>query len=68
MAWLALVEASKVWAMYGQARQMKDKMPMVNDLLINGPIAYHIRKGGHGLLLYDWKLYLDHAGHFYKLK
>lgn len=67
-AWLALVEASKVWAMYGQARQMKDKMPMVNDLLINGPLANHIRKGGHGLLFYDWKLYLDHAGHFYKLK
>ncbi len=67
-AWLSLVEASKVWAMYGNAHAMKDKMPWVNDLLINGPIAYHIREGGHGLLLYDWKLYLDHADALFEKK
>jgi len=47
---------------------MKDQMPMVNDLLIDSAIAYHIRQGGHALLFYDWKLYLDHADHFYKLR
>jgi hypothetical protein len=58
-SWLALQEASKVWAMYGPAPKLE--MPMVNDLLVAGPIAYHIRQGGHGLTLFDWKLYLDHA-------
>jgi hypothetical protein len=60
-SWLSLVEASKVWEMHGNAHSMKDRMPFVNDLYTNGPIAYHIREGGHGVLLYDWKLYLDHA-------
>ncbi|MCX8036450.1 MAG: acetylxylan esterase [Candidatus Sumerlaeia bacterium] len=65
-SWLSLVEASKVWALYGKAAAMKDEMPLVNDLYVNGPIAYHIREGGHGLTLWDWKLYLDHADQLFK--
>ncbi|MBX7120958.1 MAG: hypothetical protein K1X42_02400 [Opitutaceae bacterium] len=60
-SWIGLVEASKVWALYGNAKSLHDPMPLVNDLLIDGPIAYHLRAGGHGLLLFDWKLYFDHA-------
>jgi len=60
-SWLSLLEASKVWKMYGKVQPMKDEMPLVNDLLLNGPIAYHLREGGHNLSLFDWKLYLDHA-------
>jgi len=60
-SWLALVEASKVWALYGKTQPLQDEMPRVNDLLFQGPVAYHIREGGHGLLLFDWKLHLDHA-------
>ena len=60
-SWLSLLEASKVWEMYGKVKPMKDEMPPVNDLLLNGPIAYHMRDGGHNLSLFDWKLYLDHA-------
>jgi arylsulfatase A-like enzyme/dienelactone hydrolase len=60
-SWLSLVEASKVWALYGKAAALKDEMPRVNDLLLQGPMAYHIRAGGHGLLLFDWKLHLDQA-------
>ncbi len=37
-----------------------------NDLLIRGPMAYHIREGGHGLTLFDWKLHLDHADSLFK--
>ena len=65
-SWLSLVEASKVWALYGKAGAMKDEMPPVNDLLLNGPIAYHMRDGGHGLTLFDWKLYLDEADTLFK--
>ncbi len=60
-AWLALVEASKAWALPGAAETIEDEMPMLNDLLVDGPIAYHIREGGHALGLFDWKLYFDHA-------
>ncbi len=67
-AWLSLVEASKVWALHGVTRPLEDQMPLVNDLLIRGPIAYHIRSGGHGLRLYDWKLYLDHADSLFSTK
>ncbi len=60
-SWLSLVEASKVWAMYRRGGLLQNKMPLVNDLLINGSVAYHVREGGHGLAPFDWKLYLDHA-------
>ncbi len=65
-SWLSLVEASKVWALYGKAAALKDEMPLVNDLLLRGPMAYHIRAGGHGLLLFDWKLHLDQADALFK--
>ncbi|MCX6327857.1 MAG: acetylxylan esterase [Bacteroidia bacterium] len=65
-SWLSLIEASKVWVMYGKAQPMKDEMPLVNDLLINGHIAYHMREGGHNLEKFDWKLYLDHADVLFK--
>ena len=67
-SWLSLIEASKVWGMYGKVQPMKDEMPLLNDLLINGPIAYHIREGGHNLEKFDWKLYLDHADMLFKNK
>ncbi len=60
-SWLSLTEASKVWEMYGSGEALKDKMPLVNDLLVHGPIAYHMREGGHNLGIFDWKLYMDHA-------
>ncbi len=65
-SWLSLVEASKVWALYGRAAALEDKMPLVNDLLLQGPMAYHVRTGGHGLLLFDWKLHLDQADVLFK--
>jgi len=67
-SWLALVEASKVWALYGKAAPMKPEMPLVNAPFINGPIAYHLITGDHALTLYDWKLYLDHAARIFKPK
>lgn len=60
-SWLSLVEASKVWAMCSKATALQDNMPKPNELLIDGPLAYHVRDGGHDLTALDWKLYLDHA-------
>jgi len=60
-SWLSLVEASKVWALWGKTPALKDDLPRLNDLLIAGPLAYHVRDGIHNLTALDWKLYLDHA-------
>jgi hypothetical protein len=43
-SWLSLVEASRAWALCGKAAVLKDSMPLVNDLLLQGPMAYHIRE------------------------
>lgn len=60
-AWLALVKASRVWSLFDKAGPLKDEMPLLNDLLVRGPLAYHIHEGGHALTTFDWKLYVDHA-------
>jgi len=60
-AWLALVEASRVWALSGKAAALTDEMPATGKLLIDGPLAYHIREGGHDLNAINWKNYFDHA-------
>jgi hypothetical protein len=60
-SWLALVEGSRAWALYGRSPALRDPMPLVNDLLVSGPLAYHLRAGEHAFTTFDWKLYLDHA-------
>ena len=65
-SWLALAEASKVWALYGKSTLMKPEMPLVNAPFVNGPIAHHLIVGDHSLTLFGWKLYLDHADTLFK--
>lgn len=65
-SWLALVEGSKAWSLYGRSPALRDPMPLVNDLLVSGPLAYHLRAGGHALTTFDWKLYFDHADALYR--
>ncbi len=65
-SWLSLVEATKVWALAGRARVWPDSMPLVNDVVMDGPLAYHLREGGHALTTFDWKLYFDHADLFFR--
>lgn len=50
-----------MWALFGKVTALQDKMPGLNNLLIDGPLGYHVRDGGHDLTALDWKLYLDHA-------
>lgn len=68
-SWLALVEASKAWQLDTHKpalAPLPGEMPLVNDVYLNGPLAYHIRFGGHALTTFDWKLYLDHADTIWK--
>jgi hypothetical protein len=45
-----------------------DEMPALQTPLIRGHVAYHIRRGGHGLTLYDWERYMDFADVLWKGK
>lgn len=67
-SWLATVEASKAWVFFGRAAALKAEMPLLNDLFVNGPLAFHMREGAHALMMFDWKLYLDHADMVFRRK
>ena len=66
--WISLRAGSAAWALFGHAVAIPAEMPLVNDLLVAGPVSYHMREGGHGLTLFDWKLYLDHADSIFRVK
>jgi pimeloyl-ACP methyl ester carboxylesterase len=58
---LAMVNAAPVYALYGFAGPKADELPPLETPLVRGRMDYHIRKGGHGLTLYDWQCYMDFA-------
>jgi hypothetical protein len=57
---LSSVNAGKVYALFGKKGLGTDTMPPVNHPVGN-TIRYHIRSGGHAVMLYDWQQYLDFA-------
>jgi hypothetical protein len=57
---LSCVAASPVYVLLGTEGFPAVEMPPVNTP-VAGSIGYHIRTGGHGVTLYDWKQYLDFA-------
>lgn len=59
--YLSLVHASPVHALYGNAPLRAEEMPPLESPLVRGKLAYHIRRGGHGLTLYDWARFMDFA-------
>jgi hypothetical protein len=57
---LSCVTASPVYELLGEQGMPVQILPAL-DQPVMGRIGYHIRSGGHGLLPYDWKQYLDFA-------
>jgi hypothetical protein len=41
-------------------------MPAVDSPMMEGDVAYHIRKGGHDINLYDWTQYVKFADKYFK--
>ncbi len=58
---LSLAHASAVYGLYGNPAIEPGEMPPLETALVRGQMAYHIRKGGHGLTLYDWERFMDFA-------
>ncbi len=63
---LSLANASPVYALYGYTGLKLDEMPPLETPTIRDRMAYHIRRGGHGLTLYDWQQYLNFADRLWR--
>lgn len=58
---LALSHASPVYALWGYEPIGAEAMPALDQALIVGPRAYHVRRGGHNLTPWDWQRFMDFA-------
>jgi hypothetical protein len=61
---LGLAHASPVYELYGYEGFAPDEWPAVEQPVVKGRNGYHIRRGRHEILLYDWLQYLDFADRF----
>ena len=59
--------ASEVYEVYGKPGLRGDVFPEVHHPLTEGTIAYHVRTGGHGLILYDWQQYIPFLNRCFSL-
>ena len=64
--YLSLVEASKVYALYGLEGFESREMPGIEQPQIRGRLGHHIRAGKHDITLYDWQQYVAFAEKFFK--
>lgn len=55
---LGAVEAGKVYQLYKKTGLGTTEMPAVNTP-VGQSIGYHLRDGGHDILLYDWEQYMN---------
>jgi hypothetical protein len=58
---LSAVEASKVYELLGKRGLGTDKMPPLNQPIMTGTVAYHVRDGKHDVTAFDWDQYLAFA-------
>jgi hypothetical protein len=63
---LSLAHASPVFALFGDPAIRPADMPPLDQPLVVGRRAYHVRRGGHNLTPYDWQRYMDFAGSVWK--
>lgn len=55
---LSALEAGKVYQLYKKTGLGVAEMPVVNTP-VGQTIGYHLREGGHDILLYDWEQYMN---------
>jgi pimeloyl-ACP methyl ester carboxylesterase len=63
---LALAATSPVAQLYGQRELRPEELPAIDEPIIRGHLAYHVRRGGHDLTLWDWQHYLAFADGVWK--
>lgn len=63
--YLSALYASPIYELYGK-KGLASPMPAVDEPMMDGDVAYHIRKGGHDINLYDWTQYVKFADKYFK--
>jgi hypothetical protein len=58
-SYLSLYHAVPVFRLFGKTREIPEATPPLNTPLVSGKIAYHVRDGGHNMLLRDWNFFMD---------
>jgi pimeloyl-ACP methyl ester carboxylesterase len=60
-SYLALCNAVPVFNLLGSKSDLQEYMPDLNKQVMNGKIGFHVRDGGHNMLLKDWTWFMDFA-------
>lgn len=60
-SYLALFNAVPVFKLLGKTSGMPESMPPLNTQVTYGNLAYHVRDGGHNMLVKDWNMFMDFA-------
>jgi hypothetical protein len=60
-SYLSLYNAVPVYKLLGYASDIPLVMPSLEKQIISGKVGFHIRGGGHSLLLKDWNQFMDFA-------
>jgi len=64
---LGLMGADKVYELFGYAGMPDDaQFPEARQQVWGEHMGYHLREGGHNILAFDWKHYLDYADKYLK--
>ena len=58
-SYLSIYNALPVYKLLGADSSIPESMPSLNKQIINGKVGYHIRNGGHNMLLSDWKMFMN---------
>jgi pimeloyl-ACP methyl ester carboxylesterase len=65
-SYLALHHAASVYSLFKIPSGIPEAMPPANKQIISGRVGYHVRNGGHNMLLEDWNRFMDFADAVWK--
>lgn len=64
--YLSLYHAGPVYQLYGESTLSSSEPPQIGDTKITGRQGYHIRKGKHDIIAYDWERFIRFADRYFK--
>jgi hypothetical protein len=65
-SYLALHHAGEVYKLLKEPSDIPEAMPPVNKQVISGNVGYHVREGGHNMLVEDWNRFMNFADAVWK--
>ena len=65
-SYMSLYNALPVYRLLRTGSDISPLMPPLNKPVAGGKMAFHIRDGGHNLILKDWNWYMDFADKVWK--